>query len=541
MNKRIKELEREMMFREIKRPSIAVNENFIDRAIEFISPTQALKRRQSRMVLALTGGYKGASKSRRGLSEYNPKSGSADADINYDLPTLRDRSRDLVRNNPLGGGAISTTVNSVVGTGIRLNARVNRDILGMTPDEAKEFERQAEYGFGLWAEGCDIERTLSFYEMQELAFRSTLENGDIVILLPYQRRQDDAFGLKLQAVEADRLCNPNGGMDSATMSGGVELDEVGAPKTYHILSVHPGDYGKAINREWKGYSAFASDGRPNVLHLFRKLRAGQHRGVPYLAPVIEALKQIERYSDAELMAAVVAGMFTVFIESESGEEFAPMMPTSETGATSADEDIKLDYGAVVSLAQGDKIETTGPGRPNAQFDPFVQAVYRQIGVALELPYEVLVKHFTSSYSAARAAILEAWRFFLSRRAWLTRSFCQPVYRAWMTEAIASGYLYAPGFFDSPYYRAAYLGAEWIGPTQGQIDPVKEVQAAEKRLSLKLTTRSEECVAITGTDWESKVPQMKYEEELVGGVTAEKKKPDEEKPDEVEEENKEGSE
>src|SRR5690606_12542726 len=117
-----------------------------------------------------------------------------------------------------------------------------------------------------------------------------------------------------------------------------------------------------------------------------------------------------------------------------------------------------------------------PGRPNAGFDPFVLAVLRQIGVALELPYEVLIKHFTSSYSAARAALLDAWRFFRRRRAWLARKFCQPVYEAWLADAVATGLVDAPGFFADPVRRASWCGARWIGDAPGQIDPQKEVDA-----------------------------------------------------------------
>jgi lambda family phage portal protein len=328
----------------------------------------------------------------------------------------------------------------------------------------------------------------------------------------------DAFGLKLQIIEGDRLSNPNYKCDSATLSGGVELDSAGAPVRYHILTAHPGDVGTGFKRDWTPYDAFTDDGRRRVLHLYRKLRPGQHRGVPYLSPVIETLKQLGRYTDAEVMAAVVSGMFTVFIKTEPGLGLDMSKLLDADGKTaSGDGDIGLGYGAMVDLKPGESIEDANPGRPNQAFDPFVMALCRQIGMALELPYEVLVKHFTASYSAARAALLEAWGFYRSRRAWLVRQLCHPVYEAWMWEAVARGYLYAPGFTSDPLIRQAYLQAEWIGPTQGQIDPVKEVQAAHERLGLKLTTRSEECMALVGNDWEAKVPQIKREEGLVGAV------------------------
>lgn len=514
-----------------------VRDSLLDKAIGFISPERAVRRRRARAVLAITGGYDGGRSDRRGLKAYNPLGGSADADISAYLPTLRQRSRYLARNNPIAGGAVHTVVNNVVGTGLRLNSGVDREALGMTAEEAKRFQQDAERYFRAWCEECDLERGQTFFDIQDLAFRSTLESGDMVALLPFKKRPGDAFGLKVQLVEGDRLSNPNHRGNTATLSDGVELDADGAPVQYHISTYHPGDIAGGLKREWKAYPAFTASGRRAALHLYRKLRPGQHRGVPYLAPVIETVKQLGRYTEAEVMAAVVSGMFTVFTYTENAEGINTDELVASDGRTkSVDGDMDLGYGAIVDLNKGERVETANPGRPNQAFDPFVMAVCRQIGMALELPYEVLVKHFTASYSAARAALLEAWTFYKGRRAWLVRQFCAPVYEAWMWEAVARGLLYAPGFTTDPFIRRAYLQAEWIGPTQAQIDPVKEVEAAGKRIELKLTTRSEECQALIGNDWENKVSQIKYEEELVGGMT-----PTEGAPKEAEKEEDDGDE
>ncbi len=503
-----------------------VKNNIIDNVVSYFSPVKGVERRKARTILAMTGSYKGSNKRRRGLSEFNPLSGSADYDTNHDLPTLRDRSRDLVRNNPIATGSIHTAVQNVVGTGLRLNARIDIDMLGIDKDEAKIFESRAERGFKVWMKECDIERTLNFLEMQDLIFRSSLENGDCVVIMPYKQRSNEAFGLKLQLIESDRLSNPNNQIDGKykdnDISGGVELDSDGAPIAYHIMTTHPGEYLKATTRKWLRYPTMTSSGRRSILHLFRKLRVGQHRGVPYLAPIIEPLKQLERYTDAELMAAVISGMFTIFIESESGEGFNDSPTTGITGTTPAaetteDENVKLDYGAIVNLTKDEKISFADPKRPNDKFDPFFLAIMRQVGMALEIPYEVLIKQYTTSYTAARAAIIDSLKFYMSRRAWLVHGFCNPVYEAWMTEAVARGYLYAPGFLNDPFIRQAYLGAQWIGPTHGSVDPVKDVRAAEKRIELTLTTTSEECAAMTGGDWDQKVPQIQREKEIIDGI------------------------
>jgi len=127
------------------------------------------------------------------------------------------------------------------------------------------------------------------------------------------------------------------------------------------------------------------------------------------------------------MSAVISAMFTVFVKSEDEEGLAPMTPLDEVGGSRNDGDYKLAPGAILDLQPNENIEIADPKRPNQAFDPFVQAILRQVGVALELPFEILIKHFTASYSAAQAALVEAWKFFSSRRSWLAIQLCQPVY------------------------------------------------------------------------------------------------------------------
>lgn len=497
--------------------TVSFEENFLDRAIRYFAPVQANKRAGARLM-ALSGGYVGASTTRRQTLSWSAQKGDADAVINPDLPLLRERSRDLIRNAPLAVGAVNTVVTNVVGTGLRHKSKIDRGALNLTEEQADAWEAQAEREWRLWAESpeCDLARTLRFSAMQDLAFRQTLENGDVFALTPNLIRPGSPYGLKIQLVEGDRVCNPNGAQDTATIAGGVERDANGAPLRYHILDQHPGSaFFSRKAMSWSAREAFGKTGRRNVIHLFKPVRPGQSRGVPYLAPVIEPLKQIDRYTEAEIMAAVVSGMFTVFVKSESGDvDLNPMAPATETGSAASDEDFKMASGAILNLARGESIEAADPSRPNTAFDPFVMAILRQVGVALELPFEVLVKHFTASYSAAQAALLEAWRFFRTRRQWLAENFCQVIYELWMDEAVALGRIKAPGYFSDPVLRKAYLGAEWIGPARGQIDSGKEVTAAQQRVDGGFSTIEKETTELTGGDWESNMPQIRRERRML---------------------------
>jgi lambda family phage portal protein len=356
---------------------------------------------------------------------------------------------------------------------------------------------------------------LNFYQQQELAFRSELDSGDVFVLLPFIRRPMSVYALKVQLVEADRVCNPDGKKDTEMLCGGVERDSVGAPAAYHILQQHP--HGLTLTaRKWQRVPAYGSStGRRNVIHLFDKRRPGQTRGYPYLSPVIESLRGLGNYSEAELTAAVVSSFFTVFIKSPGGMGIGlDSSGTAPTSTPKSGDTVSLGAGALVDLAPGEEISTANPGRPNTAFDPFVQAVLRQIGVALELPFELLIKHFTSSYTAARGALLEAWRFFRKRREHLGERFCQPIYEAWLEEAVALGRIDAPGFFDDPSIRAAWCGTAWHGDSAGQIDPLKEAQAAQVRLDTMLTTHARETAEITGEDWEDVIERRAWERDIM---------------------------
>lgn len=165
---------------------------------------------------------------------------------------------------------------------------------------------------------------------------------------------------------------------------------------------------------------------------------------------------------------------------------------------------ELGPGMVNMLNPGEKVEIADAKRPSTNFDAFVTALSKYIGAALEIPVELLTKNFMSSYSASRAALLEAWKAFRMKRAWLAADFCQPIYEIFLIEAISSGRLKAPGFFLDPMIKKAYSGAQWNGPAQGMIDPVKEVNAAKERISIGISTRQKETIEMTGGDFEATI-------------------------------------
>lgn len=478
----------------------------VDRLVGVIAPQAAAKRAAYRSYIESGAAYSGASYVREAMRSWHASDGDANSDLIADLPTLRQRSRDLYRNNPIGRAAIDARCTNVVGPGLTLQCRIDHEFLGLDSDQADEWEADTERRFRKWAASpmCDAEQTLEFASQQALAYLTEKQGGECYTILKILPR-----GLALQTIEPDRVSTPDYLMDGPRLTGGIETDADGAPIAYHVRNYHPGNQFTIDLPKWVRVPARGSrSGRVNVIHVFKKTRPGQRHGEPYLAPVIETIKQLGRYTDAEVMAAVVNGLFTVIFKSQT-------LPDSLPGGTEKDAaptgNLSMGYGSFVQAPEGMDVEFANPGRPNDSFTPFVQQVMAQVGMALGIPKEVLTKQFNSSYSASRAALIEAWKLFLEDRAWFARSWCQVIFEEWLTLEVIAGRIIAPGFLDSDDVRAAYLEAEWPGPAQGQIDPVKETDAAIMRIENGFSTHHRETAQMTGTDWSANMRRLQQEQ------------------------------
>jgi lambda family phage portal protein len=486
--------------------------NVIDRVVGYFSASAGLERARDRMSLDALDSFAGASKTRPALKSWFTSKKDADGDLNPELATLRSRSRDLERNNPIAHGALKTKTVYVIGTGLRPEPSIDAEFLGLTSEQAEAIQAQMLREFNLAADclEADAARRKTFYQKQAEVFHSARVNGDAFLMLPHFERDGSPYATHFQSVESDRVCNPNNKPDSETLSGGFELDEYGAAEAVHVLQVNPTKRFLRSKATWQRVPLFGEKGRRNVLiHSNHNMRASQTRGVPDLAPVIEVIKQAGRYIDAELMASVISSKFTVFIKSDrdagGGDAF---MPGGGLGGGAADDDddsdeprdLRLGDGLVYELDEGESIETANPGRPNAAFDPFVTALWRMIGGAIGVPFEVLIKHFTASYSASRAALLQFAHYIMVDRANFVVDVCQPYYETVIAEAVARGRLRLPGFFQDPLVRRAYCQALWHGPNLGELDELKAANAAEKRLKIGISTHERETRHLLGTGW-----------------------------------------
>lgn len=481
-------------------------------------------------------GDAGASWQKKSVKGFTAASGSPREDIDFHNATLRQRARMLYMAAPIATSAIKTNRTNVVGVGLKLKSRINREVLGLTPEQAEAWQNTTEREFSLWANNkraCDATGMNDFYGLQQLALISWLVSGDCIgVLKQYEPDKLRPYALRLHMIEADRIATPtDSGAIGAVLNmttgrnpdtgnviyDGVEIDGNGLVIAYHIRNTYPYEVG-APTTTWSRVLAYQEHtGLPNVVHITDSERADQYRGVSYLAQVIEPLLQLRRYTESELMAAVVESFFTAFIKTEAPTDDMPFNEVmDEPEEPRGPNEYHMGPGQINVMKPGEDVTFADPKRPAGGFDGFVTAISAQIGAALEIPADLLLKRFNASYSASRAALLEAWKSFKMRREWLANDLCRPVYEVWMSEAVARGRIIAPGFFTNPAIRAAYLECDWIGPSQGQLDPVKEITAEILACSEGFSTHAQSTIKLNGGQWDANVEQLARENEKLGG-------------------------
>ena len=477
----------------------------------------------SQRVINRFGGnaWKGASWAVNSMRSFIAPLGSADYDLTCDRETLLLRSRALFQNHAFSRAIISSLTTNVVGTGVKVRPQLKQlDVLGITHDEAVAWCRKTQDLYEIWSQSkkCDVERKNDMFGLQDLALKTQLIDGDCFALAKYDKKIEP-FGLCLKLLEADRCMNPLGMIDTDRLTQGVEVNDFGTPLNYYF-SKRPAwsidNYSDIL--ETVRVPAFDRYGEANVLHVFSPDRTDQRRGVSILAPIIVLMKQQERFLESELMAAVVTSMLTAFIESNDekvDDPFLSNVPEDERVAQPSEGDtpLELTSGGIIQLKKGQKVSAVNPTRPNSAYQGFVEAIFSEAASSLGLSYEVVLRKFNSSYNAVRGAILESKKTFDRARRNLISDFCRPVYEKWLSQAILTGVIDAPGYFEDPIKRALWNGCRWIADSAFLLDPLKETTALKMQVDEQFKTRSQAVVEMNGGEYSKNVEELAEENAL----------------------------
>ena len=470
------------------------------------------------------------------MSDWTPRVQSADLDINRYRNTVSARARDLVRNNGYAQSIIYSFLDNVVGHFFKLSPMPNYRMLDRSFEWSQDFGLNTKARWHGWANSnyyhCDYYGQSTFVELLKQALFSYVTVGEALVLVRYKKTRNGRYRLKTQLVESERLSTPTDKTNDKTIVQGVKLNAHGVIIGYYIMDQHPSDTGA---KSWTFVKRYNKFGRKQVIHLFDKERPNQQRGRSIFAPIIQQFKLLDNYKVTESERAIAQAMFAAVISSD--------MPSADAfRALGADMDDDMDddpyatflgYQAefkdssgglaingskVAHLATNESLDIIKSDSPNTAYAQFTDANVRELAAGAGPSYEQVSKDYSkTSYASARTAMIEAQKRFLSMRAACPAKLAGEIYALWLEEDLEMVSGYPDGtvakFADMP---EAWTGASWIAPGKGEIDPLKQANAADVNLRIMRTTREMEAAEL-GQDFDEIVQQRAYEEKLMSDV------------------------
>lgn len=471
-------------------------------------------------ALALAGGaYEGADRFSRDLARWLPSLSSADDEILPAKPLADARSRDMLRNDAYMQAGVNLHRDNIVGAMFMLNAKPEAAVLGFDEAWAEQFQEEVEAKFTLWAESednwLDATRRNTLTGLVRLAVGVYCTGGEVLASVEFSRQRGRDFKTMIQMVDPDRLVNPNYTADTPTRRGGIEFDRFGAPIGYHIKLTHPSDFTNFLeSNKWKFVPARKPWGRMQMLHLFEQMRVDQSRGMADIVAGLKELKTTRKFQDVQLQNAVVNATFAASIESDipaqawdglipkenddiPGVKYADRFLDAISEYSTSSQNINIDGVRIAHLYPGTKLQLRPAGSGGALGTNFEKSLVRKLAAALNVSYEQLSRDYAdSNYSSIRAGISETEKFMAGRKRTVADKFATHIYRLWLEEAINNDkiasfpsslapMLYTDGVLNLMF--DALSQRDWIGASRGQIDELKETQAAALRISKGLST------------------------------------------------------
>lgn len=452
--------------------------NWLDRLIAPFAPHAALSRVKARAQLQALGmakrAYEGAQKSRR-TTGWRASSVGPITEVRNGRVVLRDRSRDLVRNNAWAARAVAIKVANQVGTGIRPRAD--------TPDKALNDEIDRLHAS--WAASCAPESGGDLYAAQKLAARARSESGEALVLMDRgAAATPSGVPLALQVLEPDWIADDHDVAieNRAGWRDGIRFSVTGRRIAYRLWASNPTEDGILARRDVRDVPA------SDVIHLFAAERPGQIRGVPDLAAVMLRMRDLDDYHDAALLMAKIQAVLGAFVTSPEGQ------PSPTMGEESADSDgnrlEELAPGMIGYLNPGEDVKFLQP-QGSGPFAEYTRAALHMIAAGFGITYHQLTGDLSqANYSSLRAGSLEFRRQIeQDQHLLLIPTLCQPIWDAFIGQAVLAGKLPR---------AAANAPAKWTPPRFELVDPIRDTEALKAQVRAGLMTWPE-AVAEMGYD------------------------------------------
>lgn len=481
-----------------------------------------------------TMNYQGAGPGFGGqLVDWTPALKSADAALLPDLKLGNARAEDVVRNNAFAANGVQLHIDNIVGHLFRLSYKPRWQVLGIREEEARAFAREVEQAWLEIAEdptGCylDAERKRTFTMIIRETISVHTRLGEDCSTAEWIDRPGSLIRTAIKQVSPKRLCNPNNAGDTTYRRGGVDVDRYGAAWRYWIRSQSNLNFfgGDGMGYNWRPVSRETRFGRPQFIHLFEPMEDGQTRGANQFLAVLEQMQMLPKMQHTKLQNAIVNSMYAAVLESELGPEaaqgliggdIAPENLTNymmQIGQYHKSAGIKMNGVRIPHLLPGERLNMQTSGNVDNGYADLESSVLRWLAAGLNVPYEPFAKDYRqSTYSSARASMLESWRYYMGRRKVIAARKASIIFRLVLEEMLHRKLVTLPRGATRDFYQAtaAWTNSDWIGSGRLAIDGLKEVKEAVLRIESGLSTYEKE-LAQMGEDYQETFAQQVREME-----------------------------
>ena len=469
--------------------------------------------RNANALGSLKRAYQGALVSRL-TSDWMSSQLSADAEIRNSLRKLRDRSRELVRNNPYARQAKRTTQINIVGTGMKFQSLVVQQRGGKRDQRVNNI---IEEGWEDWtkADSCDCAGKYSFHQFEWLAAGALCESGEAIFRIVRKPFGNSEVPLALQIIESDLLDEEYDGKTlnkSNEWRNGVEVDEWGRAIRYAILTKHPGDaYYLDFSANKKLHIFVPAE---DIIHLFLPERPGQNRGVPWFHSVMADMHQLQGYEEAAVIRARAGASIMGFIQNDQGELIGDEVENHQRIQS-------FEPGTFRYLMPNESVNVPDIDYPSQQYEMFVKNKIRRFATGIGCSFETISKDFSeTNYSSSRLSLLEDREHWKFCQKYIIDNFHYRVFKEWLDLAVLSGVIDFPDYASN---SKRYCKPRWTPPAQHYVDPLKEIKAYREAEQAGYMTKSQVIAQTNGGDYDDIVSEIAREQEVAKslGVTLDK--------------------
>lgn len=387
---------------------------------------------------------------------------------------VRKRSRYEADNNSWYSGMLRTASNHIIGNGPRLQVLTDNPVANT----------RIERAWNRWS------RSVMLADKLRVMVETYWRDGEVLAMRTC-RPKNWPISLDIRTYEAEQCAAPWIGqsLGDPYIDDGVRVDPNTNEVEYFFYDHHPGDTSFAPSLGGKWYPS------NEVIHLYRRERPGQTRGIPRCTSSLNTLPVMRRQEMATLLAAETAASFATYLKSTGSAIGAAQSPADFA-------EIEIAFNMLTTLPEGWDIAQVDPKHPGPNYNQFQMQALMSFARCTNMPLALAAGTAKdSNFSSYKGDIKSVWQpEVCTEQNRIELAVIETVFRWFLEDAV-----YVPGLLDG-LPSISEIDHQWYWAPLPNLDEVEAATAAQLRISTGQSTLSKEH-ANKGTDYDTEITRL----------------------------------